>query len=347
MLNKKNIALTWGSTGWHIFPLISIYNFLKNKWNYNFKWYWEEDSLEQELSKKNNIEFFVIPAWKIRRYFDKRNFYEPLKNLTWIFFGIFYILKHKIDIIISKWGYVSIPLCIAWFILRKKIYIHESDAVWWIANKIVWLLATKIFYTFPNKKIDWKKHILSWQILNAELLEYITDEKVEENERLSVIVIWWSQWSTTIFKSLLKILPDLQEIDFQIILWEKNMHFREDFKKFPNTLVHDFVTQRRLGKFYKNTDIAITRAWATTLWELNMFWIHSIIIPLTNSAWNHQMNNALYFKENFESDVLDETQELELNLYKKIKLYKDLRKSWLNLNNFFLPLEIIETEINY
>lgn len=58
------------------------------------------------------------------------------------------------------------------------------------------------------------------------------------------------------------------------------MHFREDFKQFPNTRVHDFVTQKRLGKIYKEVDIAITRAGATTLWELYYFGIHAITIPL-------------------------------------------------------------------
>ena len=345
MKDKKTIALTWGSTWGHTFPLLSIYNYLKDKEKYDFIWVWEQNSLEEDIALKNNIDFLDIPAWKIRRYFDLRNLYEPLKNLTWIAFGIYYILKQKIDIVFSKWGYVSIPLCIAAFILRKKIYIHESDTVWWVANKIIWLVATKIFYTFPNKKINWKKHILTGQILNSELLDYISDVKIEENKRLSIIVIWWSQWSTIIFKTLLKILPDLSNIDFQIILWEKNMHFRKDFKKFPNTLVHDFVTQKRLWQILKNTDIAITRWWATSLWELNMFWIHSLIIPLSNSAWNHQIQNAQYFKEHFWSDILDEKNNLEIELFRKLQLYKDLRKSWLNLDNFFLPVNIIKKEI--
>ena len=59
------------------------------------------------------------------------------------------------------------------------------------------------------------------------------------------------------------------------------MHFRDDFKKFPNTLVHDFITQKRLGKILKNIDVAITRGSATTLWELTVFGIHSIIVPIT------------------------------------------------------------------
>lgn len=345
MKKKINIALTWGATGWHIFPLLSIYNYLNEDKNYSFLWVWEEDSLEEKIALKNKIKFLWISAWKIRRYFDYRNFYEPFKNLTWIVFGIYYILKYKIDIVFSKWGYVSLPLCIAAFILRKKIFVHESDTISWISNSLIFKIASKIFYTFPNEKIDNKKFFLSWQILNPELLDYITDIVIRENESLEIIVLWWSQWSKTIFESLLKILPDLEDINFQIILWEKNMDFKQKFNHFPNVIVHDFITQKSLGRILKNTDIAITRWWSTTLWELNVFWIHSIIIPLSNSAWNHQQNNALYFKKEFWSDILNENNNIEIELFRILQKYKDLRKSWLNLENLLKPLQIIKEEL--
>jgi len=346
---RKTIALTWGSTWWHIFPLLSTYNYLKEEKNFNFIWVWEEEWLEEEIALKNKIQFLDIPAWKIRRYFDWKNFYEPLKNLTWIFFWIYYILKFKIDIVFSKWGYVALPLCIAAFILRKDIYIHESDTISWIANKIIWKLATKVFYTFPNEKTldqEDSKHILSGQILNPELLDYITSLEIEPNERLSIMVMWWSQGSTKIFDALLKLLPDFEDIDFQVILWEKNMHFRPEFKRFPNVMVHDFVTQKRLGKILKEVDVAITRWWATSLWELQAFWIKSIIVPLSSSAWNHQNINALYFHEVLWSEVVDENNDFEIQLYRKIKKYKPLRKRALNLEGFFKPLQVIEKEIN-
>ncbi len=345
---KKVIALTGWSTWWHIFPLLSVFNYLKEEKKYDFFWVWELDSLEEETARKNKIPFIDIPAWKIRRYYDVRNFYEPLKNLSWIAFGIYYILKNKIDIIFSKWWYVALPLCIAAFILRKKIYIHESDTVSWIANKLIWKIATKVFYTFPNEKtlMEDGKHILSGQILNPELLDNVDNLDVAENEKLSVMIMAWSQWSTTIFEAMLNVLNHVEGIDFQVILWEKNMHFREDFKKIPGIMVHDFITQKRLGKILKQVDIAITRWWATSLWELNMFWIHSIIIPLEWSAWDHQNKNAMYFKEKFWSDVIYENEDLEIEIYKKLQAYKNLRKSGLNLNWFFKPLQIIEKEMN-
>jgi len=345
MENKKTIALTWWWTWWHIFPLLSLYNYLKETWKYNFLWFWEEWWLEEEIAIKNKIPFFDISAWKLRRYFDLRNLYEPWKNLTWIVEGIYYIKKHNIDIVFSKWGYVSLPMSIAAKLTWKKLYIHESDMVSGLSNKIVSSLATKVFYSFPNEKIDWKKHILTWQILNPELIDYITDTQVPVNPKLTVIVIWWSQGSTNIFNAVLKALPKLPFVQFHIVLWEKHMHLRPEFKKFPNTIVHDFLTQKRLGKILKEVDIAITRWWATTLWELYYFGVHSLIVPLKGSAGNHQEQNALYFKENFGSEILEDNEELADKIVNKLTKYKDLRKAWLNLKDFFKPLKIIEKEI--
>ena len=343
---KTNIALTSGWTWWHIFPLISIYNYMKNDSFISFYYFWDEEWMEYDIANQNNIPFYHIPSWKIRRYFDLKNFYEPTKNLTWVFFWIYYILKYKIDIIVSKWWFAWLPLCIAWFILRKKVYIHESDTTSWLANKIISKIATKTFYTFPNELIDDKKHILTWQILNPELLNKISkDEVIEENQKLEVLVIAWSQWSTIIFESLKTILNNLIDINFTIILWDKNKHFKKDFECYNNVELYDFVSQENLWEIYKKTDIAITRAWATTLWELYFFWIHSIIIPLSSSANNHQQTNWEYFKKEFWSDLLDEKNNLNLEIYRLLTKYKSLRKSGLNLKWYDFALKKIIEEI--
>ncbi len=124
-------------------------------------WLGERESLEEKSALENDIEFHDISAGKIRRYFDWKNFYEPLKNFTGIFESLYYILKYKGNIVFSKGGFVSVPACIAAFILRKKIYIHESDSVMGLANKITSKLATKVFYSFTNEKtaIENNKHI--------------------------------------------------------------------------------------------------------------------------------------------------------------------------------------------
>ncbi len=342
----KKIALTAGWTGWHIFPLLSIYNYLKNEKDLEFIWFGDEDGLEAEIAEKNHIAFEHIPSGKIRRYFDWRNFFEPTKNLSGILWGMYYIWKYDIDIVFSKGWYVWLPLAIAGYLMRKPVYIHESDTTWWLANKLIAKVATKIFYSFPNETIDDEKHIVTWQILNPELLNDI--DRIwerEENEKLEVLVIAGSQGSTTIFENLKTILNNLIDVNFTIILWEKNLHFRQDFEKFSNVTLHDFVSQEELGVIYAKTDIALTRAGATTLWELYFFGIHSIIIPLKSAAQNHQETNGEYFKKEFWSDVLDEESRLNLEIFRLLSKYKDLRKAKLNLKHFFYALEKIKEEI--
>ena len=341
---KKTIALTGGSTGWHIFPLLAIKNHLDNDKNIEFRWFWEQDSLEQEIAEKNNIAFHRIASGKIRRYFDIKNFYEPLKNITGVFEWIFYILKYKIDIVISKWGFVSFPLCIAAKLLGKKIYIHESDQVMGLANTMIAKLATKVFYTFPTEKADNKKHIITWPVMNEDLLKNVTNANVTENEKLEVVVIAGSQWSRKIFKSLLGIMNNLLDINFTVILWEKNTEFRKEFENFNNIKIIDFASQEQLWEIYRKSDIAISR-WSSALWELYFFWIHTIVIPLKATGWDHQTKNWLFFKEQFWSDLLDEDTNLWLELFRLLQKYKELRKDALNLKWFTEWVKRIKIEI--
>jgi len=298
--------------------------------------------MEEETAEKNNIEFHEIAAGKIRRYFDFRNFYEPLKNLTWFFESIYYILRYKGDFVFSKWGFVSVPVCLAAFVLRKKIYIHESDATMWLANKITSKLATKVFTSYPLS--DKKKYIHSGHIMNPEMLDSVRSLSKEENQQLNVLVIGGSQGAEKIFENLIKILPDCSDIIFHVILGTNdNPEIKRNLLKYTNVKAYWFIPQSELAKLYILCDIAITR-WSSTLWELFYFWVHAIIVPL-KAAGTHQFKNAEYFHEKYGSDILDEDDNLNLELFRKLQMYKPLRKCDLNLEWFLDGVKKIQEEI--
>lgn len=340
---KKTIALTWWWTWGHVFPLLAVYNYINSK-DYNFIWIWEKKSLEEKVALENNIEFHSIASGKFRRYFDLRTLFEPFKIIFWIFQWFYYIQKYRIDIIFSKWWFVSIPLCIAWKIMWKKIIIHESDTIIWLSNKIIWLLATKVFFSFDNPKIDKKKYIKSSQILNPELIKGV-DEEHKINEKQEILVIAWSQGSKTIFENLAKIIWNFTNRNFSIILWDKNLSFRQEFEKYENVVIYDYISQNELKTILEKADLAITRAWATSLWEQYFFNIKSIIIPLKSRAGNHQFHNSVYFKENFNTIVLEENDVLSIQISKSLENLKDFRKDKLNLDWFLDALKTIKKEL--
>ncbi|MDD5213617.1 MAG: UDP-N-acetylglucosamine--N-acetylmuramyl-(pentapeptide) pyrophosphoryl-undecaprenol N-acetylglucosamine transferase [Candidatus Gracilibacteria bacterium] len=342
-MTKIKIALTGGGTGGHVFPLLSVYNHLKNE-NLDFVWIGEKNSLEQKIALENNIEFHSIMSGKIRRYFDLKNFFDPFKIIFGVFQSLYYIVKYDINIIFSKGGFVSVPACIAGKILGKKIYIHESDTVMGLSNKIIARLATKVFFTFDNSLIDGKKYIKSSQILNPKLIENIQD-KLEKNEKQEILVMAGSQGSKIIFENLLEIIGEFPNTNFTIILGEKNTSFRKNFEKFPNTKLYDFISQEELATVMQKADISITRAGATSIWEQYYFGIIQIIIPLKNSAGNHQFHNAMYFQKHFDSIVLEESENLGNNLKLELEKLENYRKEKLNLSRFSDGLEVIKKEI--
>jgi UDP-N-acetylglucosamine--N-acetylmuramyl-(pentapeptide) pyrophosphoryl-undecaprenol N-acetylglucosamine transferase len=61
----------------------------------------------------------------------------PFQVLTGIVQSIMILHREKPSTIFSKGGYVSLPVAIAGWMLRIPIYLHESDSIPGLANKIV------------------------------------------------------------------------------------------------------------------------------------------------------------------------------------------------------------------
>ena len=140
------IIFAWGWTWWHIFPSLAIAKFLG--WEKLFLI--SKNNLDEEILKKTNFKYKKIFSWKFRRYFDffaiLENFFDVFKFIFWFFQSLKIILQFKPDVIFCKWWFVSLPVAFAWKILGKKIILHESDSVMWIANKIISKFANKIFF---------------------------------------------------------------------------------------------------------------------------------------------------------------------------------------------------------
>ena len=62
MRNTTKILLAGGGTGGHAAPLVSIYNYLNETGKYEFVWFGERNSLEEDLADEQNIAFQDISS---------------------------------------------------------------------------------------------------------------------------------------------------------------------------------------------------------------------------------------------------------------------------------------------
>jgi len=351
---KTNIAFAWWWTWWHIFPIKSLIENIDTT-KYTIFWFWEKNSLEEKISKElinswKDIIFIPFFSWKIRRSFNINdmllNIIDFLKNIIGFFQSIYYILKYNPKFIFSKWWFIAFSPSLAWKILFKKIYVHESDTIPWLVNKLISTFADKTYLWFEitKKYIKTKKVEFSWQILWNKFYENIEYEK---HKRTKLLIIWWSQWAKTIIDAVKTLLDnwELKNFDIYIVWWIKND--KNIFKDYENVYFFWFLSQNELIEIYKKVDLSITRWSATSLAEQDQFDIKKIIVPLPYTWWNHQYYNALEYEKKWDILINQLDKDLIKKLWLKLKELENYHKiKWTYRQNNDWKIKILKNVLD-
>ncbi len=341
---KYTIILAWGGTGGHVFPIQSLIEYIdKNKeyvercekiYRVGTKNSLEQERCEQlQASCKNikNLHFKSILSGKFRRESGFVPFIKNIRDIIRFWLGVIqamvFLLTHKIDVIFCKWWYAALPIVIAGKIFWKKILVHESDTKPWLVNKIAAKCSKKIFTGFDGVLVGAET---VGQILSDNLFSNWKDpknfvEKLGDITKTNLLLIGGSQGAKTLYEAVISANP-WPEYNMFVILGKENQDLREVFQKnLPNAKLFDFVTQKEMGMLLYYTDIAITRAWTTSLAEQKLYGIKSIIVPI---PWTHdQSTNAKYYENKYQDVSLSQKDpNFVEEMAKLLDHYKDFKK---------------------
>jgi UDP-N-acetylglucosamine--N-acetylmuramyl-(pentapeptide) pyrophosphoryl-undecaprenol N-acetylglucosamine transferase len=295
----KNILITAGGTGGHLFPAKAI---------------------AEELSKKGNVpimatdkrcisylEGFLPNIYIVRSLRFSSN---PLKLAIGCFSlmvgllqAIKIIHKHKINVIVGFGGYPTIPILLAGVLLRRDIIIHEQNIIAGRVNRFFAKFAKKILVTFPetqglhlqNPNIEFVGLPVRQAIIDA------TKTTTIKTKDFNILVFGGSQGSAIFDETVPQMLELLDEklrnkiyIRQQsrdpeaIIGLYKKLNIKADVRK--------FFTDIELA--YREADLIVARAGAASLAEIAIMGKAAIIVPYPYAKDNHQLYNAKYFLKN-------------------------------------------------
>ena len=280
--------VTWWSTWWHVTPITSLIIYIHQQRKFKDKVsqiyrFWETDSLEQKAADWNAI-FVPIKSWKIRRsrYYIWSNTIDILQCTWWTLQLIFDF--PKIDVLFSKWWYVSLPATIAAWVHHIPILVHESDTCAGLSTRIASYLATHVCTGF-----DWvlKNAETVWQILNPNL-RYTPSHDTTTH----VLVNGWSQWSESLYRLAQTLAQHNPEMHFHVINWFRNIY---QGTLYDNLTVYNFWWAEQMWKLYSLCDRSITRWWVTSLQEQHIFGIKMIMIPL--DITHDQYHNCMHYTQ--------------------------------------------------
>jgi len=345
----KRILFTGGGTGGHIFPIIAIAEEMRRKdSNVKLEYIGPADFTSKSFLPQAKIKAFYITSGKLRRYFS---FQSLISNIVDLFilipYGIFQAFMIMFftapDVIISKGGFGSIPVVIAGWILRIPIFMHESDVIPGLANKIGSKLSEKVFVSFPILEMEYfpkKKMIESGNPVRRVLSQGNREEAQKlfnlTNEKPVVLVLGGSQGSERINDVILDVLIDILK-DFEVIHQTGMLGFKkvkneslaitsEESRKYYHP--YFFLDEKEMALAYAASDCIIARAGAGTIFEIAAAKKPSILIPLPESAQDHQTRNAYSYAKNGACLVLEEGNFTHNFFLEKLKeLYKEDKES--------------------
>ena len=272
-------------------------------------------------SRKDDSAFLEMEGFNFRQIEAPRiGLGFPLKFLRAYKTAKKILAEEKPDVIFSKGGYVSVPVCLAAKRMNIPIILHESDAVMGRANRIISKWASRVCLGFPIKRETRNQpSFVSGELRPAgeqrttltgtPLRPQITQGSSEEGKRIAgfsnsnkpvLLVIGGSQGSRALNEFVIKNIDKLVEKYNVIhITGYGKVGCGNSEKSKPGAPVlgcgRYFQTEfagDELAHFYAAADIAISRAGANTIAELAANNIPAILVPLRGIAHNHQIANA-------------------------------------------------------
>ena len=240
---------------------------------------------------------------------------------------------------------MSIPLILAAKLLKLNIYLIEPNQVLGRANKFFLNSCKKIFCYSEKIKNFPKLYKDKMIIINPLVREKIYNFNISKQtkEKFTLLIVGGSQGANIFDKNLKNSIANISKKKSIKIIHQTSEKNIVNLSKFYN----DNNIENKIFSFDENfintiqqADLCITRAGASTLAELSVLNIPFIAVPLPTSKDNHQLENALFYKNkdccwlieqnHFESDiehVLDEIFELKMSLLKKKGKFKKIELS--------------------
>lgn len=330
-MKTVRILLTGGGSGGHIYPLLAVAEALQKKA--------VEENIELELCylgpadqysatlAEAGIKVYSLIYGKLRRYFSLLNLVDIPKfffGLIQAFLKMFWLMPNAI---FSKGGPGALPVVLAGWFYRVPILIHESDALPGLTNLLSARFAKRIAVGFENalkyfnpRKTAWTGNPLRRELLEGTINQEAAKEELNFNPgQPLLLILGGSQGSRRINEFIITILGDLLK-ETQVLHQTGFMHFR-DIERLSRAALVDIPLQTEVHSRYKPTpyfnsvdlkkalsaaDLVFGRAGAGAIFEIAAFAKPAILVPIPESANNHQRANAYEFAKSGAAIVIEE-----------------------------------------
>lgn len=354
------VVLTGGGSGGHVYPLLAVAEVLQKRFDdlketVEFTYLGPKDAYSTLLSARG-VPVRSIASGKMRRYFSVQNFLDAPKFLIGFLQALFHLFFIMPDVVFSKGGTGALPVVVAAWFYRIPVAIHDSDAQPGLTNITSGRFATRVFLSFERAAayFNSNKVMVTGAPLRTELLaERVSKEAAKEimgfdKAQPLTLVLGGSQGATRINEFVLGSLPQFVALT-SVLHQTGEGNFAEVEKLSRVALANAPIATRYVPiSYFKDdmitaytaADLIVARS-GSSVCEFASFGLPAILIPLSESANDHQRVDAYEFAKNGAAVVIEEANLLPgifFSQLKNILTDNDLRAKMSAASSaFFIP----------
>lgn len=222
---------------------------------------------------------------------------------------------HNVCSVVSVGGYSAAPASLGAIMNKIPLFIHEQNAKMGMLNRLLSKFAKEVFNSYDE---------------NAMARDYPVNQNFFESGRIrshiqTVIFLGGSQGARSINQFALKNAKKLHDKGIHIIHQTGKASYEEVVASYKQMGIQAdvFAFDNALYKKMEQADLAISRAGASTMWELCANALPTLFVPYPYAASNHQYFNAKYLVDKkLAFMVLDhELSTLDLESYLHLDLH--------------------------
>lgn len=308
----SRILITTGGTGGHIFPALAVAKLLQ-KQGVEVKWLGTRRGLESTIIPKHNIPLYYVDVVGLRGKGLKRLLVAPLQLLRAVYQAYRIVRRCNPDVVLAMGGFVSGPGGLAAWLLRKRLIIHEQNAVMGLTNQILSRFTSIILTGFPRVSKIKKTYKYVGNPVRYEITLVPEPETrwIEDKKEINLLIFGGSQGASVFNQVLPSVLAELS-LEQKLHIWhqvgEGNVvkEVQDAYRKAQLNHVEVVPFIEDMAKAYRWADLVVCRSGASTIAELSAVGIASILVPFPQAVDDHQTMNAHFLVDEGGAILLSE-----------------------------------------
>lgn len=303
MLDRLKILIAGGGTGGHLYPAIALVKEIEHRFpNSEILFIGTSRGIEAKVLPQMGYRLKLIWLKGLERKVTLSNLLLPFQIIVSLFQCAIILLQFRPHVVIGTGGYVSGPAILLAALFHFPTLIQEQNSYPGISTRLLARLADQVHLSFEDSIRffkDKEKVFISGNPVRQSLgienrSEAVSKLGIDDTKKI-LFIFGGSQGAHSINLAILKNLDRIMENSAWQIIWgcgerDWDMIQQACEKYGVRVLAKPYFSD--MGAVYAVTDLVISRAGATTLAELQICGLPSILVPYPYAAAGHQAANA-------------------------------------------------------